>query len=251
MVRFKLNFKLTVKYLSQKGCHTPVFTNTVFNEISHLQQTLLLLLLLLISKDLKWDKQVDKAVKTANIIIAQIRNSFSYLDTELVKMLYVALVRPHLEFAVAVWNPHLKKDIEKLEKIQHKATRMSSNIRDKKYKERLKIMKLTSLENRRMRGDLIQFFKILNGIDQIKWRKDPNLISQGSDLGPSGNLRNKKYCFLRESAKICYVRENFFLNRVIPIWNDLPFEVKNSKTVNSFKAKLDKLELFIYLLRLS
>jgi len=86
---------------------------------------------LMVSSDLKWVTQVDKATKAAKAIIAQIRNSFSYFDAELVRLLYVSLVRPHLEYAVPIWNPYLKKDIEKLEDIQHKMTRLVDNIKKK------------------------------------------------------------------------------------------------------------------------
>jgi ribonuclease P/MRP protein subunit RPP40 len=72
---------------------------------------------LMVSADLKWVTQVKKATKAAKAIIAQIRNSFSYFDAELVRLLYVSLVRPHLEFAVPIWNPYLKKDVEMLEKM--------------------------------------------------------------------------------------------------------------------------------------
>ena len=199
---------------------------------------------LLISNDLKWANQIDKVTKTANAIIAQIRQSFNYFDPELVKMLYVALVRPHLEFAVSVWNPYLRKDIYNIEKIQRKATRMIPNLKRKSYEHRLKVLKLTTLETRRKRGDLIQFYKILNNIDQIKWLNQPVLIEHGISFGPSGNLRGKGLCFHRENAKIITVREEFFLNRTIPLWNELPVEVKNSITLNSFKANLDKLDIF-------
>ena len=67
---------------------------------------------LLVSSDLKCANQVEKATKAAKAIIAQIRNSFRYFDSELVRLLYVSLVRPHLEFAVPVCNPYLKNYIE-------------------------------------------------------------------------------------------------------------------------------------------
>ena len=101
---------------------------------------------LIISSDLKWVNHIDKATNTAKSVIAQIRNSFSYFDAELVKLLYVSLIRPHLEFAVPVWNPYLKKDIEKIERIQHKATRLIPKLRKKCYEDRLDEMRLTTLE---------------------------------------------------------------------------------------------------------
>ncbi len=60
----------------------------------------------LFSDDLKWDDQLAKAIKSANSKLAQIKNSFVCLDPEIVRPLYLSLVRPHLEYAVQVWNSH-------------------------------------------------------------------------------------------------------------------------------------------------
>ena len=91
------------------------------------------------SNDLKWASQTEKATKG---IIAQLKNSFSYFDVELVRLLYVSLIRPHLEYAVPVWNSNLKKDIDELENIQHRATRLCPRIKKKRYEDRVKIMRL-------------------------------------------------------------------------------------------------------------
>ena len=55
----------------------------------------------------------------------------------------------------------------------------------------------------------------------------------------------KGTCFHREPAKTCTCRNEFFLNRVIPLWNPLPQHVKEAITLNSFKAKLDKENFFL------
>ena len=73
---------------------------------------------IMISKDLKWVDQTVKATNAAKAIIDQLRNSLTYFDAELVRLIYVSLIRPHLEYAVPVWNPHLRKDIEKIENLQ-------------------------------------------------------------------------------------------------------------------------------------
>ena len=131
-------------------------------------------MVLLVSSDLKWGNQVEKATKAAKAIIAQIRNSFSYFNSELVRLLYVSLVRPHLKFAVSVWNPYLKKDTEKLENAQHKATKLVANLRNEGYEDGFKILRVTTLETRRKRGDLIQFYKLLNGLEHINWKNNPD-----------------------------------------------------------------------------
>ena len=103
----------------------------------------------MLSNDLKWASQTEKATNAAKGIIAQLKNSFSYFDAELVRLLYVSLIRPHLEYAVPVWNPHLKKDIDELENIQHRATRLCPGNKKKTYEDRLKIMRLTTLVTRK------------------------------------------------------------------------------------------------------
>ena len=72
--------------------------------------------------------------------------------------IYKVFVRPHLEYAVTAWLPWLKKDIDTLEKIQQHAIRRMSDVRGS-YPERLTQLGLTTLQERRMRGDAIETFK--------------------------------------------------------------------------------------------
>ena len=81
--------------------------------------------------------------------------------------LYKAIVRPHLEYCIQAWNPYLRKDVDMLEKIQRRATKLIPGLRDLTYEERLKECGLTTLETRRLRGDQIEVFKILNGYENI------------------------------------------------------------------------------------
>ena len=66
--------------------------------------------------------------------------------------LYKAIVRPHLEDCIKAWNPHLRKYVDMLEKIQRRATKLIPELRDLTYEERLKECELTTLETRRLRG---------------------------------------------------------------------------------------------------
>ena len=76
--------------------------------------------------------------------------------------IFKVFVRPHLEYAVTAWSPWHKKDIDVLERVQHRATRRMSNICGT-YPERLQQLGLTTLEERRKRGDAIEVFKYLRG----------------------------------------------------------------------------------------
>ena len=84
-------------------------------------------------------------------------------EKQLIVPLYKAIVRPHLEYCIQAWRPYRKKDIDKLERIQRRATKTIPELRDLSYKSRLLQCGLTTLETRRLRGDQIEVFKIVNG----------------------------------------------------------------------------------------
>ena len=82
------------------------------------------------TKDLKWQKQTEKLCKTANRVLGFIAQNFRYKNKELILPLYKYLVRPHLEHAVQFWSPHLRCDIDEMEKKQRRATKMIPEIRN-------------------------------------------------------------------------------------------------------------------------
>ena len=120
-----------------------------------------------VDSTLKPGLQCEVAAKNANQVLGLIAKSFHYRTKSTLVPLYKSLVRPKLEFSVAAWSPWLEKDIECLEKIQKRLIRMLSNVRGSTYEERLKDAGLTSLRDRRERGDLIEAFKTLNGINNV------------------------------------------------------------------------------------
>ena len=105
---------------------------------------------IIITKYLKWQKQTEKSCKTDKRVLEFIARNFRYKNKELIPPLYKSLVRSHLEHAVQFWSPHLRRDIDKMEKIQRRATKMIPQIRNHSYHQRIQDLDLTSLVQRRL-----------------------------------------------------------------------------------------------------
>ena len=111
---------------------------------------------------------------------------------------------PLLEFAVTVWSPFLKSDCDNIERIQHKATKLISSIRNLSNEKRVEALNLTALVERRQRGDLIQLYKIMHNMDKLeKGIRFPIVNNQ---------MRGHCYKYLKEITRHNH-RENFFFNR--------------------------------------
>jgi len=116
-----------------------------------------------VDKTFKFSEQCNKAANSANAIIGMIKRTIKCRRKDIMVRLYKALVRPKLEYCVQAWCPYLKKDIDKLEKVQARATRLVNGCKNLTYENRLNYTGLTTLSERRIRGDLIEVFKILKG----------------------------------------------------------------------------------------
>jgi ribonucleases P/MRP protein subunit RPP40 len=192
---------------------------------------------IIIDKSGKSSEQCIMAAKKANSILGMIKRNIKFKSKQVIVKLYKALVRPRLEYCIQVWSPYLRKDINMLERVQRRATRMVAGLQDLSYEERLKQTNLLPLDKRRVRGDLIEVFKIMKGFDKIDYRKFFEISTVEKTRGHS--LKLVKKCCNGER------RKQFFSQRVINIWNGLPQCVVQADSVNSFKNKLDSFAKYV------
>ena len=152
------------------------------------------------------------------------------MDANIFKQLFKSLVRPHLEYGAPVWSPYTIKSKELLENVQRRATKTIPGFAELSYPDRLRKLKLPTWAYRRIRGDMIQVYKLLNGGYDNSL---PKLLKPSTK-----NLRgHEKKLYIRGSNK--NVRKYNFSLRVEHLWNSLPKKVINSKDVIAFEKSLD------------
>jgi len=186
----------------------------------------------IVHNSMKTNRQCAEAAKKGNKILGMIGRNFCHLDKNNLLRLYKLLVRPHLEYSVQAWSPHMVNDIKKLEAVQRRATRMIHGFKDLEYEERLNRCRLTTLETRRIRGDMIETYKILTGKEKL----DKDLFFKQ----PYRSSRRGHELKIYKGKCRLDLRKFSFSNRVVNEWNKLPKCVVGSKTVNQFKAGIDE-----------
>ncbi len=120
-----------------------------------------------IASKLKSSQQCKDATGKVNRMLVFIKRKFSFKNKNMILLLYISLVRPHLEYGVQFWSPHLAKDVAKLEAVQRRATKMIPFLRNKSYEERLVQLNLFSLEKCCLREKLTACLKILKGFTNV------------------------------------------------------------------------------------
>ena len=190
----------------------------------------------MMNSKLTWHDHVINKVATANKILCIIKRSLgrNNTDTDIIRRLYIHLVRPHLEFASEVWSPHQIFLKDMLEAVQRRATRLM--VKNKPYKERLQELNLLSLTSRREYLDLVFLYKCMhNYVDS----ELPNYLELYDLSKCVYQLRNKKLTFKSISARTNSFKFSFF-PRVATAWNDLPLDIRECASLSEFKSKLKK-----------
>ena len=194
--------------------------------------------------------------KKANSTLAFLRRNLRSFPLDCRKRAYTTLVRSLLDYGSIVWDPYLKQDIDKLERVQKQAARFITG----DYKSRdegcvtrmLETLELSSLEQRRSVNRLVFMYKVVEGLvpaipadeflkpkkpkRQIRSRKYTDYITK--NLVDRHSVNNDR-CFEIENCNTEQLRQSFFVKTIVE-WNQLETKVVHSETVESFKDALTR-----------
>ena len=189
---------------------------------------------------LSWNHHVDEITSKANKCLGFLRRNLNISNCKAKETAYKSLVRPIVEYASPVWDPHTANNIDKIEMVQRRAARFVKN----RYRQTSSVTSMLnelqwrSLRNRRADSKLTMFYKIVN--DQVA--VDPDLY-----IKPQVSTRSTRGSHNR-SFQVPYSRQNCHLYSFFPstvrLWNGLPQEVVSAPSVAAFHSRISNMTHF-------
>ena len=185
---------------------------------------------------LSWNPHIDYVVSKVYRMLGLIKRTCKGLDDpKTLRTLYFSLVRSNLEYCSVVWSPYTKRNTDKLERVQRRATKLILKS-DDPYDIRLKKLNLMSLERRRSLADVTFLYKVLNGNIDIDMSKIIDFHSEADRF----SLRAKDSLTLKKKYARTNVLKYSIFHRITDQWNQLPLDIRVSENVNIFKSRVKK-----------
>lgn len=217
-------FVIKFTHAKKPTTHTYQLGNTILSETkSHTYLGIHL------SNDLKWNDHVNHTTTKAKRVLGMLRRNLHPCPTDLKSTAYKTLVRPQLEYASTVWNPHTKENIDKIESIQRRSARFAC--RDYDYTSSVTSMlsrlEWDPLQTRREAASLTMLQKIHTSQVAIPAQKFLRPVNR-----PSRHHNSKAY--QRYQAKKDCFKHSFFPS-TISSWNTLPEHLVHISETPAFK----------------
>ena len=212
---------------------TPARASLHHRWITQLEECISTILLgVTLTSDLQWTSHIETVTSKAFKFIRHLHSALLSPDPQTVKQLYTTLIRPIIEYASVVCPPATKSNLALLERVQRKALKWGK-LCSRRYPDRLAILGLQTIEERRKRGDCIQMFKHFSQTQPIAWT---NPLAH-PERDTRGHIR--KYRAEAATYHTPLSRFDFLPNRIAAWWNQLPDPVVNAVSVNAFKNAYD------------
>ena len=183
-----------------------------------------------INTSLKTSRQCTVVYKKTSKILGLLKRIFGQFSKQTLPRLMNTYIRPTMEYAIQAWSPWLQKDIDLMQRIYHRATKVVAGLQHRPYLERIASLNLFDFNYRRFRGDMILVYTILNTPDhplrQLLVRREAGALrsNENSLAIPHSRLNCRRYFF---TVRVCFS------------WNSLPCEVVQSPNLKLFKFNLD------------
>ena len=247
IVKWSTEWQLTInvskcmcKRLKPSSAHsnTPQYTinGTPLTVSSHVKD-----LGIVVDDHLSYADHISEITSKANQRVGILFRGFLTRDLNLLRRAFVTYVRPILEYGTVLWSPTLKKYIDQIENVQRRFTKRIPEISELPYFERLKRLNLETLEVRRLRFDLVYYFKILHNLtphdsnDFFSFHHPPTTLRDNTPLIEIPTKGNRSFF-------------SSFRYRAATCWNNLSPQIKLTDCLAKFKKLLFSLDLtpFLY-----
>ena len=188
---------------------------------------------------LKYDAHINKLVSKGYSRVGLLFKGFASRSPRVLRQAYVTYIRPVLEYASSVWSPHLKKHINAIERVQKHFTKRIKSLSHLSYTERLLALDIEPLELRRLKADLVLYYKMFNNLIALSSTEYFYHSEAVYQTRSGGNRINMPLCHNN-----CF--ENDFFNRCIACWNSLSSSTVNAASIRLFKILLASNDLSQY-----
>ena len=187
---------------------------------------------------LNFSNHCQQKVNSANKTLRYIKHTFKHIDEDIFMLLYRSMVRPILEFSSCVWSPFLKYNIDSLERVQRRATKMVPSLQNLTYQQRLEKLDLETLSYRRSRADLLEAYRIINNIHTLDKSCHCSICPNKQMFTQSLSTTTRGHSQKVQIQEATGIRKHFFSTRVAAPWNKLSENTIQSPNINAFKNNL-------------
>ena len=187
--------------------------------------------------DLNWIEHITTICSKANKTLGFVRRNLNVSSRRIKEMAYKTYVRPVLEYATTIWDPHTQQAVNMLEAVQRRAARfvMRRYRNTSSVSSMIDELQWPSLEERRRTARLTMLYKIHHDLACV------GNIKEQLHLLPSRQRRGHNQQFVIPSCRTHY-HLNSFLPRTIKQWNGLSLEVVEANSIDTFVSRASRRE---------